>query len=365
MKITRIRTGVLRTPLIVPFKTAVRTVNEMTDVIIKIETDCEISGWGSAPPTGKVTGDTVGSITGAIDEMISPVMIGADVSDLEHCLDILDASLIRNTSAKAAIDIALHDIWARSVKQPAWKLFGGSGHDVETDVTISVNTPEEMAADSRRALKDGFKIIKTKVGVGPEIDFIRIKAIRDAVGSGVKIRIDANQGWKPNEAVKILNRMQDAGFDLELVEQPVKAGDLEGLAYVTANSPVPVAADESCWSAKDAMEILRRRAADMVNIKLMKCGGIRNARQIIAVSQAMGAEVMIGCMLEGKVSCAAAVHLASAYSCITRIDLDGPVLCTVDPVKGGPLFDGGPKIRLTEDPGFGVEDVLGLQWFDN
>jgi L-alanine-DL-glutamate epimerase-like enolase superfamily enzyme len=221
-----------------------------------------------------------------------------------------------------------------------------------------------MAEDSRRAFKDGFRIIKTKVGIDPEIDFLRLKAIRDAVGSGVKIRIDANQGWKPNEAVRILNRMQDAGFDLELVEQPVKAGDLDGLAHVTANSPVPVAADESCWSARDAMEILRRRAADMVNIKLMKCGGIRNARQIIALSQAMGAEVMIGCMLEGKVSCAAAVHLASAYSCITRVDLDGPVLCSTDPVKGGPIFDGGPRILLTEDPGFGVEEIPGLQWFN-
>jgi L-alanine-DL-glutamate epimerase-like enolase superfamily enzyme len=248
------------------------------------------------------------------------------------------------------------------VKQPIWRLFGGSGRTVETDVTISVNDPEEMAEDSRRALKDGFRIIKTKVGIDPGIDFLRLKAIRDAVGSGVKIRIDANQGWKPNEAVRILNRMQDAGFDLELVEQPVKAGDLDGLAHVTANSPVPVAADESCWSARDAMEILRRRAADMVNIKLMKCGGIRNARQIIALSQAMGAEVMIGCMLEGKVSCAAAVHLASAYSCITRVDLDGPVLCSTDPVKGGPIFDGGPKILLTEDPGFGVEEISGLQW---
>ncbi len=363
MKITGIKTGVLRTPLKVPFKTAVRTVDEMTDVIVRIDTDCGISGWGSAPPTGKVTGDTVGSIKGAIDEMIRPVMTGVDASDMEQCLDILDASLIRNTSAKAAIDIALHDIWARSVKQPVWRLFGGSGKAVETDVTISVNSPEEMAEDSRRAVKDGFRIIKTKVGIDPEIDFLRLKAIRDAVGSGVKIRIDANQGWKPNEAVRILNRMQDAGFDLELVEQPVKAGDLDGLAHVTANSPVPVAADESCWSARDAMEILRRRAADMVNIKLMKCGGIRNARQIIALSQAMGAEVMIGCMLEGKVSCAAAVHLASAYSCITRVDLDGPVLCSTDPVKGGPVFDGGPRILLTEDPGFGVEEIPGLQWF--
>ena len=363
MKITAIKTGRLDVPLKVPFKTAVRTVDVMTDVIVRIETDCGTVGWGSAPPTSKVTGDTIGSITGAINEAIRPVLLGRDADALEDNLVTLDGAIVGNTSAKAAVDIALHDLWARSIGQPAWRLFGGAGRSIETDVTISVNSPEEMACDALRGKNDGFRVIKTKVGLDAETDFKRLRAIRKAVGPEIKLRIDANQGWKPGEAVRILEKMQNAEFDLELVEQPVKAGDLKGLAYVTANSPVPVVADESCWSPEDAFRIISERAANMVNIKLMKCGGVARARQIIALSEAMNFEVMMGCMLEGKVSCAAAVHIASAFRCVTRIDIDGPVLCSTDPVKGGPCFGIGGGITLDETPGFGIQGISGVKWF--
>ena len=362
MKIVAIKTGRLDAPLKVPFKTAVRTVESMTDVIVRIETDCETVGWGSAPPTAKVTGDTVGSITGAVDEAIRPLLLGRDAEALEENLAVLDGSIVGNTSAKAAVDIALHDLWARAIGHPAWKLFGGTGRSIETDVTVSVNSPEEMACDALRGKNDGFKVIKTKVGLDAETDFKRLRAIRDAVGPEIKIRIDANQGWKPGEAVRILEKMQEAGFDLELVEQPVRAGDIKGLAYVTAHSPIPVVADESCWSPADALRIISEGAANMVNIKLMKCGGVGHARQIIALSEAMGTEVMMGCMLEGKVSCAAAVHLASAYKCVTRIDIDGPVLCAADPVKGGPCFTGGAKITIDDAAGFGISGISGVKW---
>lgn len=363
MKITAIKIGVLNTPLITPFKTAVRSVNDMTDVVVRIEADNGLAGWGSAPPTAKVTGDTVGSIIGAIDEQIRPVMLNADADDLEGCLDILGGALLHNTSAKAAVDIALHDLWARSMGQPAWKLFGGCGGEIRTDVTVSVNSPEEMARDARRAVADGFDIIKIKVGVDAAVDLKRIRAIRDAAGNEVKIRIDANQGWKANEAVRLLDRLYNEGLGIELVEQPVKAEDIEGMAFVTARSPIPVVADESCQSPADAIKLLSMRAADMVNIKIMKCGGVRAARQIISVAEAMGAGVMFGSMLEGKVSAAAAAHLSSAYGCVTCVDIDGPALCKSDPVAGGPVFNG-PRITFTDTPGFGIENVPGLKWLD-
>lgn len=362
MKIIAIKIGVLSTPLKTPFKTAVRSVSEMTDIVVRIDTENGLAGWGSAPPTAKVTGDTKGSIIGAVDEQICPVLLNADANDLEGCLDLLDGSLPYNTSAKAAVDIALHDLWARSIGQPAWKLFGGCGREIRTDVTISINSMEEMARDAERAIADGFDVIKIKVGVDVEADFKRIRAIRDAVGDGAKIRIDANQGWKTNEAVKFLEYLYDKGLNIELVEQPINGWDIEGMAFVTARSPFPVVADESCWSPADAIKLLSMRAADMVNIKLMKCGGVRSARQIIAVAQAMGVEVMFGSMLEGKIS-AAAAHLSSAYGCVTRIDIDGPVLCKSDPIVGGPVFNG-PCITFSDTPGFGIEDVPGLKWLD-
>lgn len=361
MKITEIRIGVLRTPLKTPFKTSVRSVSEMTDVVVRLETSDGIAGWGSAAPTAKVTGDTEGSIRCAIGEYIAPVMLGMDAGDLEACLDVLDGAIFRNTSAKAAVDIAIHDAWARGLGQPAWRLFGGSGRGVRTDVTISVNPPEEMARDAVRAVSDGFDTIKIKVGVDAKVDFERIKAIREAVGRAPRLRIDANQGWKASEAIRALNRMADAGFDIELVEQPVEKEDIDGMAFVTAHSPIPVVADESCWSPRDAIELLHRRAADMVNIKLMKCGGVRGARRIIAVARANGVEVMMGAMLEGKISTAAAAHLASSFPCVTKVDLDGPALCTIDPVEGGPVFDG-PEIILGDEPGFGVTAVPEVAW---
>ena len=361
MKITAIKAGILLTPLKTPFKTAVRSVSDMTDVVVRIETDEGLAGWGSAPPTDKVTGDTVGSITGALEASINPALTGMDPCNLEECLDALDASIQRNTSAKAAVDIALHDLWARSLGQPAWRLWGGSGKVVRSDVTVSINSPEEMARDAADAAAEGFDTIKVKLGIDAELDFQRLRAIRGAVGGNVQIRVDANQGWTAKEAVRLIHRMCDDGLDIELVEQPVPAHDLDGLSFVTANVPIPVVADESCWSPADALQILQRRAADMVNVKLMKCGGIRAARRIVDIAAAMDAEVMIGAMLEGKISTAAAVHLASTYGNITKIDLDGPTLAASDPVDGGPAH-AGPEIAPGDGPGFGVRGVQGVKW---
>lgn len=362
MRIKSFNTGVLLSPLRTPFKTAVRSVNVLTDVIVRIETDSGIVGWGSAPPTAKVTGETVGSITGAINEVIAPQLLGSDCGDLEASLDILDGVLLHNTSAKAAVDIALHDIWGKSLGLPVWRLLGGAGKNIISDVTISINNPEIMAEDAFAAVKRGFSIIKIKVGGNISLDFKRLSEIFNIVGHDVKVRLDANQGWKPNEAVRILNEMAATGFDIELVEQPVKSADIDGLRFVTARSPFPIVADESCQNFKDAIDIMRIHAADMVNIKLMKCGGVRGARQIISAAKAFGSEVMVGAMLEGKVSAAAAAHIASSFNCVTSVDLDGPNLCTEHLVSGGPNFTDGPEICMNSDAGFGITGVSGVVW---
>ena len=159
--------------------------------------------------------------------------------------------------------------------------------------------------------------------------------------------------------MRILNGMQDTGLDIELVEQPVKAHDLEGLKYVTERSFVPVLADESVFSPMDAMMILQMGAADLVNIKLMKCGGITNALKITTLAELYGAQCMIGCMLEGPVAVNAASHLACAKGVITKFDLDGPMLCAANPVHGGSRFEG-KDIFMSEEPGLGVTAVDGV-----
>ncbi len=361
MKITDIKIGRISVPLRTPFKTALRTVNSVEDVIVKIYTDTGNIGFGEAPPTGVITGDTTGSIIGAIEDHIKKTIIGMEIDNFEELMHKLHSCVIKNSSAKAAIDIALYDLYGQLYKAPLYKLLGGYRKEITTDITISVNDPEEMAKDSLEAVKRGYNTLKIKVGKDAKKDMERMKAIRAAVGYDVDLRIDANQGWKPKEAIQVLRKMEDEGLQIEFVEQPVLAHDLEGLKYVKDNISIPVLADESVFSPMDALRILQLGAADFVNIKLMKTGGIYNALKICSVAEMYGVECMIGCMLEAKVSVTAAVHLACAKSIITKIDLDGPVLCSEDPVIGGAIFNEF-KIGVGEEPGLGIKEIENVMY---
>ncbi len=356
MKITEVKLGILSVPLRVPFKTALRTVNSVEDVILEIHTDTGAVGYGEAPPTGAVTGDTTGAIVGAVRDHIAKTLIGRDVDAFEDLCLALDKCIVKNSSAKAAADMALWDLYGQLYRIPVYKLMGGARKSIITDITISVNEPDEMVRDAEDAIKRGYDCLKVKVGKEPEKDIARLSAIRAAVPKETCIRIDANQGWSPKEAVRILNGMQEKGLDIEFVEQPVKAHDFDGLKYVTERSYVPVLADESVFSAEDALKIMQMRAADLVNIKLMKCGGLYNALKIASAAEVYGVECMIGCMLEAKISVNAAVHLACAKQIITKIDLDGPVLCSEDPILGGAVFDE-KIITVSDEPGLGIKGI--------
>ena len=356
MKITQIRLGRISVPLRTPFKTALRTVSSVEDVIVEIHTDCGAVGYGEAPPTGVITGDTTGAIIGAIRDHIAGHLIGRNVDEFETLLQTVRNSIVHNSSAKAAVDMALWDLYGQLYSIPVYKLMGGARKQITTDITISVNDPEMMVQDALRAVARGYDCLKMKVGVNPELDVARLRAVRAAVGKDITIRIDANQAWTPKQAIRILNNMQEQGLEIELVEQPVKACDLEGLKYVTDHSYVPVLADESVFSPADAMTILKMGAADLINIKLMKCGGLYNALKIASAAEIYGVSCMIGCMLEAKISVNAAVHLACAKSIITKVDLDGPVLCSEDPILGGAVFDE-KQITVSDAPGLGIAGI--------
>ncbi len=356
MKITKVRLGRISVPLRVPFKTALRSVDSVEDVIVEIHTDCGAIGYGEAPPTGPITGDTTGAIIGAIQDHIAKTIVGRDVDDFENLLQSVQKCIVGNTSAKAAVDMALWDLYGQLYNIPVHKLLGGSKKQIVTDITISVNDPDVMVKDALNAVERGYDCLKMKVGVNPALDVARLSAVRNAVGKDIVIRIDANQAWKPKEAVRILNQMQEQGLDIELVEQPVHAHDLEGLKYVTERSYVPVLADESVFSPENAMTIMKMGAADLINIKLMKCGGIYNALKIASAAEVYGVECMIGCMLEAKISVNAAVSLACAKNIITKVDLDGPVLCLEDPIIGGASFNE-KIITVSEAPGLGIQGI--------
>lgn len=356
MKITKVKLGRISVPLRTPFKTALRSVNSVEDVIVEVHTDTGAVGYGEAPPTGAITGDTTGAILGAIQDHIAKTIIGRDVDELEPLLQAIQKCIVGNSSAKAAVDMAVWDLYGQLYHIPVYKLLGGGRKNIVTDITISVNDPETMASDALKALARGYDCLKMKVGVDPTLDVARLKAVRDAVGKETVIRIDANQAWQPKQAVRLLNQMQEQGLDIELVEQPVAAHDFEGLKYVTERSYVPVLADEAVFSPENAMTIMKMGAADLINIKLMKCGGIYNALKIASAAEVFGVQCMIGCMLEAKISVNAAVHLACAKNIITKVDLDGPVLCSEDPILGGAVFNE-KNITVSDAPGLGILGV--------
>lgn len=361
MKITDIRFGMLRVPLKTPFKTALRTVEAVEDIIVMINTDSGNVGYGEAPATAVITGDTHGSIIDAIRHYITPRLIGADIADLNRNTQLIQGAIEKNSSAKAAVEIAIYDLWGQLYDAPLYRLLGGGDPVITTDITISVDYIDKMVADSLAAVERGFESLKIKVGKDIGVDIERVKAIYAAVEDRALLRLDANQGWTAKQAVYALHALEDAGVRLELVEQPVKAHDLNGMKYVTERVHTPIMADESVFGPTEVIELIRMRAADIINIKLMKTGGISNAIRIADIAEMYQVECMIGCMLETSISVAAAVHVAVAKSsAITKIDLDGPSLCAFNPVDGGVIFNES-EISVTDAPGLGIRDIRGLE----
>ncbi|MBS4054102.1 MAG: dipeptide epimerase [Thermaerobacter sp.] len=360
MKIRLVEIGKLTVPLHKPFKTALRTLVTSETLVIKVHLDNGMTGWGAASPTAVITGDTLGSIRGALTEVFIPQLIGLDISNYEFILAKINGGIVRNSSSKAALDMAIYDLVGQLYHAPLYKLLGGYRSSFETDITVSVNSPEEMAKDAMCFVQDGFTVLKLKVGTDAKADIARVKQIREAVGSHIKLRLDANQGWTAKEAIRTITIMEDMGLDLELIEQPVKAGDLEGLKQVTDSVDTLILADESVFSPEDALRVLHMRGADLINIKLMKTGGIHNALKINALAESCGVECMIGCMIENKIGITAAAHLAAGKKNITRMDLDAPFLLAKEFVAGGVSFDG-PRIVLPDAPGLGVVGVANLE----
>jgi len=361
MKITDIRFGMLRVPLKTPFKTALRTVEAVEDIVVMINTDTGHVGYGEAPATAVITGDTHGSIVEAIRHYISPRLVGVDIADLNHITQLIQTAMEKNSSAKAAVEIAVYDLWGQLYNAPLYRLLGGGDPVITTDITISVDTIDKMVADSISAVERGFDSLKIKVGKDAGVDIERVKAIYAAVEGRALLRLDANQGWTAKQAVYALNLLEDAGIRLELVEQPVKAHDLDGMKYVTERIQTPVMADESVFGPTEVVELIRMRAADIINIKLMKTAGLSNAIRIADICAMYQVECMIGCMLESSISVAAAVHLAAAKAnVITKVDLDGPSLCAFNPVDGGVIFRES-EITITDAPGLGIREIRGLE----
>ncbi len=267
--------------------------------------------------------------------------LGDDPFLLEDILDELDHVIGLNPSAKAAVDMALYDLMGKLLNVPLYKLLSlNPARTVHTSFTIGLDTPANMAKKALAA-RD-YPILKIKVGTKHDLDII--KAIREV--SDATLRVDANTGWTPKEAIKMINEL--AAFNIEFVEQPVPAHDLEGLRLIRENVPLPIIADESCVTVEDIPRVAG--CVDGINIKLMKCGGIRNALKMIRTARAHNLQIMIGCMIESSIAITAAAHLTPL---VDYADLDGNLLVNNDPYTGVTVEKG--KLILPDRPGLGIE----------
>ena len=360
MKITGFELGKLRVPLKTPFKTALRTVDHMEDVVVVLETDTGHRGFGSAPATAVITGETHGSIIEAIRTVILPAIEGEDIRNLNHIVELIQHSMFKNYSAKAAVEVAVYDLFAQSFDAPLYQVLGGGEPVLSTDITISVDYIDKMVRDAVNAVENGFETLKIKVGKDLRVDIERVKAVYAAVGDKALLRLDANQGWTPKQTVSALRELESSGIELEFVEQPVRGDDVEGMRYVTERVSTPVMADESTFGPREVIELIQMRGADIINIKLMKTGGISNAIKIADIAAIYDVSCMMGCMLETSIGVSAAAHVAVAKAnSITRVDLDAPSLATINPVSGGVRFEGA-EISITDAPGLGIDTISEL-----
>lgn len=363
MRILDIEVGKISVPLKRPFKTALRTVHSAEDIVIKVTTDTGEVGIGSAAPTAAITGETQESIAYVVERQIKPILVGRDIEEHTLLAETVNGAIARNTSARAAVDMALYDLYCKRFKLPLANLLGLYRTSLTTDVTVSVNDPSEMAADAARAVEEGFVELKIKIGTDAKLDIERVKAVRAAVGATPKIRLDANQGWTAKEAVSTIQKIENLGLDIEFFEQPVKAADIAGMAYVTKHVESPIVADESVFSAQDARRVLEAGAADIINVKLMKAGGIYNAQRIVHLAEGFGVPCMISCMLESKIGITAAACFAASQRNITKFDLDAALLQARDPIRGGVRFERN-AIHLPSGAGLGVLEVEGWSRFE-
>ena len=323
-------------------------------VYVKIVTDEAVCGLGESTPYPPVTAETIDGVIAAI-EFMKPALLGTDPTDIKTVHEIMDRTILHNTSAKAAIDIACYDIMGKKAGMPVHKLIGATESVLQTDITIGIDTVENMVKEALDRVGEGFRILKIKCGLEPEKDIEVLKQIRKAVGDEIDLRIDANQGYDKETALYVLNEMTKV--KLTEAEQPLPFWDIDGMAEVSKASPIPVMADESVHTPVQAEIACRRDACKIVNIKLMKCGGIYPALQIADIAKKYGKPCLVGCFSESKLAISAAAAVVLAKENVESADLDSFFSFT-NPEVG---VTGGFKvdkdiITMSEKPGYGFDD---------
>jgi putative nucleotidyltransferase with HDIG domain len=326
----------LNMPLANPFRISRSVQYEAHNLLVRIQ-EGDFVGIGECAPRSYY-GETQETAHGAIAHYADH--LGLDIYAIEQIMARLERVLHRNASVRSGIDMALYDLVGKKLGVPVYRLLGLSpAHVPPTSYTIPIDSPAEMA--HKAILARDYPILKIKLGTKHDLDIVR--EIRDV--SDATLRVDANAGWTVKEALRMVDQL--APYGIEMIEQPIPPGDLEGMKLIRDHSPIPIFADESCVTCADIPHLAG--VVDGVNIKLVKCGGINHALKMIHVARAHGLQVMLGCMIESSLGITAAAHLAPL---VDMLDLDGALLLADDPFIGAEFVEG--RLMLPDGPGLGV-----------
>lgn len=350
MKITNIDAWPVEMRLTEPYTIAYERIEKTTNIFIRIDTDKDIIGFGCAAPDKQITGETPENMLQTLNDIVLPGIKGSDPIRHSMLLERLKPNLANQPSVLAGIDMALYDILGKAAGLPIWKLLGGFRDRIQTSITIGILSESETIKKAKSWVEQGFKCLKIKGGFDVDSDIARVLGVRNAVGDKIQIRFDANQGFSVYQALKFVEETKVA--KVELIEQPTPKGNPDLLGRVTNDVSIPVMADESLITLRDAFRLARKDLVDMVNIKLMKVGGISEALQINSVARSAGLEVMVGCMDEAALGIAAGLHFALARPNVLYADLDGHIGLEGDLSAGAVILQKG-TLFPNNKPGLG------------
>lgn len=352
LRIRKIELYKLFVPLKEPFVISLGPIYNAENVLVVIHTEEGITGFGECSPFMSINGESMDTCF-VVGQYFAKLLKGKNALAIEDHIEEMDKLIYGNSSIKSAFDMALYDIASQHAGMPLYKFLGGANtKTIITDYTVSIGDPAKMAADAVKIKEEGYPAIKIKLGKNGETDVLRIKAIREAVGNEIPLRIDANQGWNVEEAITTLKALGQ--FDIQHCEEPIPRWAFMNLPRVRKESPIPIMSDESCGDDHDAERLIQLGACDYMNIKLGKSGGIFKALKMVKLAETAKMHLQVGAFMESRLAMTAFAHFSLCSPMIEHFDFDTCLMFSEDPVTGGIVYEKNGVVKVPEVAGLGA-----------